>query len=1108
MHPPDAEVAVGTVNVYTSSDGRRLGQKSSRRTVTVNPAEWIFSNTTRTTDSSSPLQAGASSTEEAQAASLLDALPFGEAEAPQEIFLEPEGNSTKKRVRLDLRAAVLITYSLWSWQADTEHHTCHDSQAQARNWLPFRNDFLDELLQYEGCDENLKGADSLCHICNTEPAGVRCRDCHRRPICCQGCLVHAHADLPLHRPESWDGKRFVRTTLRDLGLVVQLGHSRGKCTHPAKNTRQVAVVDMCGIQAVNVRYCECLDAENGLTHQWRQLFHVGWFPATTHRPETAVTFQLLKTFHELNLQGKTNLYDFSKTLERLTDNSGLQEVPLSHVIRLWRHLVALKRFGRAHDTTHASGTAEGELALECPACPHPGKNIPDNWKEAPVSVRWLYTLFLMMDANFRARCKDRGFEDIQLAPGWAYFVEESKYQAHLRSRSGDKQEENTCSVEHNAIVKASIRREGYIASGVGAVLCARHALVRKNGTGDLQLGEKLVFVLTSSNMDYLLFSTLVGVLQALMISYDIVCQWCRHLWERMMNLPPEMHIDRGKVPDVRFGIPKEHIRVHGPGHSKFSFNFLPRVGRTYGEGIESQWSFMNPLSLSTREMTLGLRHELMNDHWGSWNWSKVMAFGPSLLRSLEEAHAMRVEQGRVFRDYSATFNAEVVQTWENMIAEWNKDQSRPDPYEEPKSTAAKHEIALEEAEELASGTLPPHEVTPGAFLQVGLELEDQQRALRLRGPNGSSLNALAEQQEKRNVIRRRIELWQGIQDVHMPMVAPLRAEGPDTASDVSASASRARKSPEDIVLFLPSSLPPSHRSAAVLSSLLNKERRLRLGQLSDTLTDIRHLRRILASISDYTRLNVNGEGQRAITRFRDLYASFQAKVKRATERYRAAYTAMQILEPDGLWSRTYRPLLDTDLRGPRREDESTSEGRYEVSWIWLAPTASAEEVRDFATPASAEEFAASMRVEWARAKARAERWEEEELLLMEEMRRIIKYCEWKASWWRSRAELRSQTASSSVLQGLRAYAAKQVAVWEGLACRCASWWIQYLRTLGPLPEWIAPYARHARKVRLRDFSKRGTFQAMAMREEDVSDDLDSDEDGGGGQAVEEDQDED
>lgn len=54
--------------------------------------------------------------------------------------------------------------------------------------------------------------------------------------------------------------------------------------------------------------------------------------------------------------------------------------------------------------------------------------------------RWLYTLFLMMDANFRARCKDRGFDDISLASGWAYYVEESRYHEHLKARSGDKQD--------------------------------------------------------------------------------------------------------------------------------------------------------------------------------------------------------------------------------------------------------------------------------------------------------------------------------------------------------------------------------------------------------------------------------------------------------------------------------------------------------------------------------------------------------------------------------------------------------------------------------------------------------------------------------------------
>jgi len=41
----------------------------------------------------------------------------------------------------------------------------------------------------------------------------------------------------------------------------------------------------------------------------------------------------------------------------------------------------LKRAGRGHDSRGAEATSHGELALECPACPHPGRNLPDNWKQ-------------------------------------------------------------------------------------------------------------------------------------------------------------------------------------------------------------------------------------------------------------------------------------------------------------------------------------------------------------------------------------------------------------------------------------------------------------------------------------------------------------------------------------------------------------------------------------------------------------------------------------------------------------------------------------------------------------------------------------------------------
>ncbi|PIL23576.1 hypothetical protein GSI_14889 [Ganoderma sinense ZZ0214-1] len=379
-------------------------------------------------------------------------------------------------------------------------------------------------------------------------------------------------------------------------------------------------------------------------------------------PATAFTFSLLKFFQELNFQGKTNLYDFWKTIERITDNSGGIDVPnrykqLSHVVRLWRHLTMLKRFRRTHDPTGAGGTKLGELVVECAACPHPDKNLPDNWESSPPHLKWLYTLFLMMDANFHARCKDRGFDDVELAPGWAYYVEETAYLTHIMMRTDEKDLENTCSAEHNAIRQASFHREGYIASGVGAILCARHALVRKNGAGDLQQGER------QANMDYLFFVTLLGLILTILISYDI----------------------------------------------------------------------------------------------------------------------------------------------EAIVSAWNWDHTKPDPYEEPSTTISmstvKLELAQQEAIEGAQGLLLTHEVTPAVFIQVGLELEEQQCALRQRTSTSRSVSDLADLQSKRNVLGWRIDSWRGIQDIHMPLAVQLRAtepERPTTSPPIK---------PEDIKLWLPSSIP-------------------------------------------------------------------------------------------------------------------------------------------------------------------------------------------------------------------------------------------------------------------------------------------------------------
>ena len=46
--------------------------------------------------------------------------------------------------------------------------------------------------------------------------------------------------------------------------------------------------------------------------------------------------------------------------------------------------------------------------------------------------RWLYCLFLAIDANFRLKQKARGIKDPELGPGLAYFVDTIKFQEHLK----------------------------------------------------------------------------------------------------------------------------------------------------------------------------------------------------------------------------------------------------------------------------------------------------------------------------------------------------------------------------------------------------------------------------------------------------------------------------------------------------------------------------------------------------------------------------------------------------------------------------------------------------------------------------------------------------
>lgn len=141
-----------------------------------------------------------------------------------------------------------------------------------------------------------------------------------------------------------------------------------------------------GIHEVAVDICDCEDAAIHGSAEI-QMMRAGWFPATDENPRTCATFQCLDLFMASTLQAKTTIWDFYGMLEKLTGNSGKKPPnryrAFIRMCREYRHLLMLKRAGRAHALDGVEGTKAGDLAVLCPCCPQPGVNIPEGWANAP-----------------------------------------------------------------------------------------------------------------------------------------------------------------------------------------------------------------------------------------------------------------------------------------------------------------------------------------------------------------------------------------------------------------------------------------------------------------------------------------------------------------------------------------------------------------------------------------------------------------------------------------------------------------------------------------------------------------------------------------------------
>jgi hypothetical protein len=218
-------------------------------------------------------------------------------------------------------------------------------------WLQYRDSFLLEILRSYGLGDYSQITD--CATCHLRPGKFRCSDCFpHSSLRCVGCLLENHKENPLHQIEvclssffrsstqllllqEWNGTFFEKRQLKDLGLRVQLGHGGRPCPCPAPGSSDFVIIHVNGVHHVNVDFCDCGSLESPSPHPRVQLLRFGWFPATFERPKTAFTFDLLKLFHKVTLQGKTTLYDFYMAIIQLSDSLEIDKSTVSNNIFLW-----------------------------------------------------------------------------------------------------------------------------------------------------------------------------------------------------------------------------------------------------------------------------------------------------------------------------------------------------------------------------------------------------------------------------------------------------------------------------------------------------------------------------------------------------------------------------------------------------------------------------------------------------------------------------------------------------------------------------------------------------------------------------------------------------
>ncbi|KAJ6606249.1 hypothetical protein DFH09DRAFT_896192 [Mycena vulgaris] len=924
--------------------------------------------------------------------------------------------------------------------------------------------FLDETLRGKGLGDFL--GDPRCSCCpaqrdeaaeTTAPVSrqlFRCADCGIF-LQCLACVISRHAFQPMHVLKEWTGRFWEDVMLCSLGLVYQVGHGDLPCITPVNPARTMVVIHTNGIHTVHFRYCGCGLSDNA--NNLEQLLRNNWYPATTVDPAMCTTFKSLELYRLLNVVGNINVHDFVRTLEQLTDPTKIKPIPISRrshafgrMTRQYAFLKRAKRAGRGHNILGLNGTVNGGYTVLCWVCPQDGINLPEGWRDVAHEFRFLYMLLLAVDANFRLknRIHKNEVDDPSLGSGWGYLVEEKPYCKHLKGYV------STCIAFAALLQKDTRMTTGLRCSGTGGVVCARHELVRLQGIGDLQKGERY------SNMDYIFLSSIMGLtLLFITVSYNIACQWPINMANRMTKMPANLKMD--SAVEMQYGLPVWHAAAHEMEYqSKNSLNYLEGVGQTDGEGIERTWSGLNLVGWATKEMGNGARHDALEDKIDHHNFEKNISQGDTLARKLVVAIEERDVQVAAFVQINNTLRSDLRKEWQAKVDAYNANRMKENPYEPkggkrsgPSEVSVRLELKKDEAKETVDTAASVHSKGATAFLVAGMQLEETQRWIKseLKGSRVLITDQNNHVEEFRLSFMSKLRTFRDLWAKHMP-AATQALEDEEEVRDADAVS----LNPEDVVLWMPSELRESQRVWGCVKGLTDKEVKLREAQCSKALDNL--CRRLHSKRHFVQFRNSHVVGQRQSTRSNTLIAQVGERINTIVAKYRRAWKALGMLKGRVYCEKKgFRELTAADI-SLDEEQEADSKARHRLgkigtgrfchknepsrkakakktfSWIWTARGGPGENKDDL------HESMLAVHVDWSKALAQKVRWTEEVQLLQEEMRCVMRFLECRANWWEGQRGAWGARLSPALQSGLDAYAAHQAERHRQIALQFKTGW--------------------------------------------------------------------